>query len=491
MSELSEAQYTHGYDLTRKAKSLEYLTERTDELWEGDFLPFRDDQFFHQRLTSPSRLFRREPEFKQQILADLSAECTNEQLVEITDYIDVARQMVAPSNEKPLNTFFSLVTIITDLNNSTPGGYLDPMSSRVNVVGSLLAEKIANGFEPEQLLEAQAYSINMARRLEEMYALTRKRYYETFHDKIDAIARRLVIRRHALNYVESLPADGVDIVSTAEAKDHSAFIRELFEEIRATQKYGVKMGYVPDDEFGSFIFHPSVDFAPMLSTNTAPGHIDASSLVAGTNAVAEVIHSKSDNPRKVRPNIVLNQEGNDLYWDVTALEPWGIMYIGKDGEIYSDRLCQDPIVNMAIAAGKYTAYRNQQAKILAHYYDATHAIEPNDNNPAATSVPIIHSAVQTADRTPLDSINRLIIPRLRNQSEQSDKGDMPIHTVRRHDVTWHVRKLPKGWKASQAGIDLAKQLGVRIEEGETIVKDHKRGSELLGEVVGYRLIKRQ
>lgn len=94
----------------------------------------------------------------------------------------------------------------------------------------------------------------------------------------------------------------------------------------------------------------------------------------------------------------------------------------------------------------------------------------------------------------MESIKRLVIPRVRahheGQNVESTQTDHLERTVRQHNVTWHIRELPNGWRASPAALELAQKLGITLKENETIVREHKRGSRLLGEVAAHHLITR-
>jgi hypothetical protein len=167
--------------------------------------------------------------------------------------------------------------------------------------------------------------------------------------------------------------------------------------------------------------------------------------------------------------------------DATALDALAHFFLGPDGELYTGIDCRTSLRDIALRHNKYHAYRDLQATIIAHYFDLTHSLDEVAGVQKREPQPL-----KTAG-TPLESIERLVIPRVfRKKSSVSGSSDQPIRTLRRHGVTWHVRKLPEGWRASPRAHELARELGVTLGEHETIVKEHKRGSKELGEVTSHR-----
>ena len=165
--------------------------------------------------------------------------------------------------------------------------------------------------------------------------------------------------------------------------------------------------------------------------------------------------------------------------------------IGKDGELYADPGGHFSLRDIAVKKGRYVAYRELQARMLAHYFDLTHTLEEVE-----TAQEGVQEAIQTRPFSqtldPLQSIERLVIPRTSLSKEktptQSDAEDIGQPKVRRHGVTWHRRRLPDGWHASPEALKRAAELGIELADNETVVKRYRRGSRLLGEVVAHRLV---
>ncbi len=91
--------------------------------------------------------------------------------------------------------------------------------------------------------------------------------------------------------------------------------------------------------------------------------------------------------------------------------------------------------------------------------------------------------------TPYEGLRRIVLARqkvltvlkddiLRDLAAQID--EVPNRQARQmaeHDVIWHIRKLPRGYRASQQARGEAAQYGVELADyGETFVQEHKRGN---------------
>jgi len=85
----------------------------------------------------------------------------------------------------------------------------------------------------------------------------------------------------------------------------------------------------------------------------------------------------------------------------------------------------------------------------------------------------------------------LIIPRLRAFVENPEELVRELEkeiaediertetksSKRRHEVTCFARRLPKGYKASPSALALAQDEGIRLDENETCVRRHERGTQ--------------
>jgi len=66
-----------------------------------------------------------------------------------------------------------------------------------------------------------------------------------------------------------------------------------------------------------------------------------------------------------------------------------------------------------------------------------------------------------------------VVEEIEEEKEQTIIEEEEVETVPDMDISKCIRKLPKGKKASQKAIDLAKSYGYELKEGETFVKPKK------------------
>jgi hypothetical protein len=284
-------------------------------------------------------------------------------------------------------------------------------------------------------------------------------------------------------------------VSNQEVEEQSRYVAELFTAIRANQRYGVKMGYVSDDRLGGALLFGPIMQAGMFSS---PEEISSTyhPLLDQTDATATVVHTQRKHHQRIKV------ERYDAYGHTTAgfsgLGPSAVLFLGGEGELYTWRDCKVSLRDIAVQKGKYKAYRDLQASVIAHYFDLTHRLE----DVARINRTLRERPSQVTPGTPraLESIARLVVPRVKWYDEKviPDAADSPMETaeeesvrsVRRHNVTWHIRQLPEGWRPSPAALELAEKMGVTLGQNETIVKEHKRGVLELGQITSHQFIRR-
>lgn len=125
-----------------------------------------------------------------------------------------------------------------------------------------------------------------------------------------------------------------------------------------------------------------------------------------------------------------------------------------------------------------------KAEIAANFYDLTTPVydEINAGSPNYPNIP-------QEQKEDFDPVTQLLIPRVRRLNQPQSTVSDVVREVRAHDVTWYVRLLRNGWRASPDAIARAKELNVILAENETFVKAHTRGTR--GEkALGYQAIRR-
>lgn len=466
-------------------QSQQDLNDRAEVLKEDDLRPYDDDEFLLQRLEGTNRLLRRVPELQGQITDALHA-TDDESLLALVETIEAERQRVAPQQEKPINRVLSFLTLAAAVRRQMTDANA---KNRGNAFMRLTSKKIADSFQEKQLLTADLSAMFLHRRFKALDEVDNSwepgKVYacKVITEMLMHDARR---RRLFYEYIEKFPKSREsERITHDEALRDSQVTAEFFAEMRASQRFGMKMGYIADARGGTLILKPPVP----LEARELASQSNAHPLLAKVNAIAGIVHSRKKSHDRIKHEII--QEGNNLAFDSTHLDPIVDLSLDENGELCSDIDCRTTLRDIAVEKGNYRAYRNFQATILAHYFDMTHSVDEimRIKQKMQTLAPF------TSDNPNLAAFMQLVVPRIRYITEGEDTNDTdddqdrePGYHVRRHDVVWHIRQLPEGWSASPDAIELAKSLGVQLKEGETVVREHKRGSRLLGEVGAHQIV---
>ncbi len=252
--------------------------------------------------------------------------------------------------------------------------------------------------------------------------------------------------------------------------------RLLTEEAMRQRKYGTKSAYIEASIGGSWIFHDGHDWVQkMTKGRPAKGQYD--------NIAAVVEYSERDTLRDLRFGFAVDEDGSMRRTGNESDGTRATFYIGKDGTISLDPHGLD---NLRLGLGLSESQElGMQAEIASNFYDLS--------MPIYRHIETRTSPDSERDRRDPDfsPIKDLLIPRIRrlNQPLSDDEvTDDITRTVRRHDVVWFVRRLPKGWHASLDAVAKAQKHGIELEDNETFVRSHIRGAG--NKVLGHHAIKR-
>jgi hypothetical protein len=486
------------------------LQARKSDLYHRDLAPYADDDLLLRRTSSsPNRLLRHAPELVPQIRETFLAD-DDESLLQLADDLNLARQLYSPEHEKPVNTILSFMSLLenvnlmrAELNNE------EHIKPRLNVLFELLHRDIAYSFPEELLDDAQLTTVFLVDRVQRLYeyassdrALVGEEAIalgalDNLRLRLGGLFEAIKGRNISYKYVGGMPDSLGEAISHKEAEADSRYISELFAAIRANQSYGVKMGYISEDKLGgALIFSPPLSAADFSDTEELQSAYHP--LLDKTEAVAQILHTQRKHHRRVKAQ--KSEAEGYSYVTLGELGPAAVLSLGPDGELYTRLDCKVSLRDIALQKGKYKAYRELQATVLAHYFDLTYPLE----DVARTNKALRENPPQTNPETPqgLESIERLVVPRIKRHHEEAmldpailhqeadEGGDQPARSVRRHGVVWHRRKLPEGWNPSPAALELAEKLGVTLGKNETIVKGHQRGKLALGQIIAYLFVSR-
>lgn len=478
------------------------------DMIQGDLAPYTDnDDFLMRRMVGPNRLLRHAPELESQIREAFLAS-DDESLLELASDLSLARQLYSPEHEKPVGTILSLLNLLEKMNNIRAElDNEDHVIPRINVTFELLYRETANSFAATQLDNAQLAADYISHRAQMWYEEASERNHHQREEsiamkalnnlriRIGGIYEAIRARNDSYKYVDALPDDIGETVSQQEAEADSRYITDTFRAVRAGQEYGVKMGYIGEEDLGgALLFSPSLAAENFLDNEILQTTYHP--LLDKTDAIAQIIHTERKHHRRVKATRTETHGYSTVGFDDLGLA--ATLTLGPDGELYTWRDCKVSFRDIALQKGKYQAYRKLQATIFAHYFDLTHSLDT-----VARVTKMLREAPPQPQPDPRSTrafFERLVVPRVRyskepvgpsdDHSSEGSETDQPGRTLRLHGVTWHTRKLPEGWSPSPAALELAEKMGIKLEPGKTFVKEHKRGSAALGEVTIHKLVKR-
>jgi hypothetical protein len=475
---------TKTLDLTLPPSEEEFR-ENFTQLLDTDLKPYvAHNNILLRRLKNPNRLVRQAPELITQMSETFQAD-DDQSLYDLAEDIDIARQLYEPENTKPINRLLSYLTLMETTSSFSEEAHI---RERRNAVDALVAQKVADSFDEDQLDRALQSAAFLEMKLDELASQTPNNQFSILRAKMHVLRGEIKSRHSAYKYIDMLPEDtDTDIATPEKVEKDSKVTAGLFETIRSTQAFGVKMGYISERTGGTLVFSPPFDAASLDLPNVHPIRKDDFSVV-------EIIHSRKQKHQRLKLGFDQTVEGVAEV-STTDLDPIINISIGKDGELYGDSYGKISIRDIAVRKGRYAAYRELQAHLYAHYYDLTHRLEDVYQAQKETGEKTDPAEPFSQTTDPFETMTRLVIPRV-----QLTKGELASATeaevtedayskVKRHGVTWHRRVLPEGWHASPKALELAAKLGVTLKDNETLVKEHERGSRLLGEVTAHHLVK--
>lgn len=471
-------------------------------LFDRDFKPYEDFDLHGRktndgsilllrRLSAESRILRDYPKLREIIVEALGSEDTKElsDAAELTQ-LAFAESLQGREDRPAINTILSHVCLARNISDlAIDNGGDSPNLGGVNYIAHQVALIIAQSIPDEMVDQYRATAQYLMHRTGQVIT---GGDYNFVRAKISVLDTLLFGRDIAYRYAEAIPHQGPDeTLSPAEVNRDSHEIADLFADIRAARHYDPKLAYRRHRMGGSLIFGS----ANYDIDSTKPGFF-IHTLMYDLPTIARVVHSTSMSPSSLKPNVVRQRDVTSH--DYTSLNPAAIIHIGSNGELYADAFGAISIRDIFICQGKYREYRELQAEILASYFDMTQPVE--------TVLRIRQQHPESFDFTedsgngePMDIIRTLVVPRIRyvydGRSERADGDDTPAElpdkkarVVRRHRVTLFKRRLPEGWYPSPEALQRAKDNGMELEPGWTVVKVHDRGSKVLGEVAGHRLL---
>lgn len=326
-----------------------------------------------------------------------------------------------------------------------------------------------------------------------------------YSDKVHRLMFQLNQRIVVQGYIENLPSDEnqENLVDDTQIEIDNNNISSMFKQALSSQYCGVKNGFIRSRNNNSiFVFlDPQILREKVRSTLSSDKEYEMQEMVTpliNQDAIAIVMETNKTQDKNDIKNFFSKLNNFDFSNPESKLEDYldtKIDFVIKKGGDITSSFSSGSLERIARDEGKYSSFRQVQAEILADLIDLVTPIEYSEKAFEIEDEEDKRLASKRERVNDVDDIfGRLLLPRIKAARQLSTKKyskDSEQHReIRLHNVVWHIRKLPNGWHTSPEAIMMAKEAGIALNEGETFVRPHKRGSKKLGEVVANLLVKR-
>lgn len=458
--------------------------EELNAFYDRVLAPFADEKLFYERLFAENSYLRKNPGLRKDIKKLVIAD-DDQSILDMVDLLDLSRQLDSPPNQTPFRAIMAQLTLDREINGLKVEALgADGSATRANALMGLVARRFVDSIPDDQLHTYDATAQFICHQIKRTKGLSGNQS-EWFGVKSLFISHLIQQRIVLEEYFDGMPDNDPEPVSPEQVDADSELIASLFGRAREGQRYGVKIGYKPQDyRQGSLVFSPPIEAKIELAraNNIHPlmfskgEHYPVASVVdtAQTSFDKKIAYREAE----VAPALVLGG---------LNINSRGMFILLDNGELATFHNNVD-FAQKAAQKGSYNAYRQLQAEILADYIDLISDLG------LSVAVKDIHAPrsgeVNYREQSGTDVVRKLLIPRIRALREDRTDDAGPRREVRLHGVVWHIRHLPKGWHASPEALELAQEAHIKLGDGETFVRAHQRGSKELGEVVTHTLVTR-
>jgi hypothetical protein len=301
--------------------------------------------------------------------------------------------------------------------------------------------------------------------------------------KLKTFTDGLSSRIHTEKLVENEPP--METLSIEELRNHN---NRLAQELELKRGYGVKSSVHQEKEREFWSLHDAFDLQAQLAMTGSDSGIRPERWSADMRMVA-IEHGEEDDrtlASLIRPVVV--ESGNE-HTDLSRVGH--ICYMDKKGELFAEITGITPLAKIYEGQGKLVNYEALRQKLLRNFYDLTVPVEVAQQAQRATTAIFRGEATpqpSSEGDTPRRVVHDLLLPRLREVQKYTPEElaalesplpeaalpsrNKPSYTDMEPNVVYHKRKLPPGYKASAAALELATERGIILGEGETFVKEH-------------------
>jgi hypothetical protein len=276
---------------------------------------------------------------------------------------------------------------------------------------------------------------------------------------------------------------------------------KLWQELRATQTYGVKPAIAPSLSLGNakeWLFNNSRDEFKSSDPRTIAATLNspmATVIGASTHFTKSVISSavvtySNANARGQMTHLSQVFEDGDAY----AAKHFSFM-LNRDGQITTTEGIQ--LTELAEGYGFELEYEELRSEIMGMFFDLVTPVYVQE----VVSQEVKLNPSPIGETSPNGKLRTLSLARIRTlqvlkddisnvirKEREEERNKTNLRSLVKHPVVGHIRNLPATFRASDDARELCrKDLGIELSDyGETYVREHERGKVLEKDRKGHR-----
>ncbi len=444
-------------------------------LFEFDY----DEDALAERLINPNPVYDQDGQLFAPIVDALTSSSNDLQDKALEAGLAVAEYIKnqGPNTRKRLTGYLQACFQIDRLKIGLtgPSGSMVPENSILFYARQSLIEDLEPSLSTHKTVSKVAESVSRLYEKEE--------WFGWFVPKAFTLVEELTLRHNSRAVTDMFASESKESIEQYGGRQtlHND-IKGFVSETMRNRKYGVKAAYIPASIGGSWVYYDGEDFKELYKTQNHSRELmpDAAAVIFYTDK------ESLENLVPVRKKVDL---GNGVIvrigGAIEEIEPRLRLVLSYQGELFLDVSQFMPLEKEL--RGNPGLYEAILAEIIANFHDLTVPLDTID----VTKQPNI-TQLSKKQKENYDPILQLLIPRLKKRyiSEVAEdrNGDKNTRMVRLHDVTWFIRTLPHGFKATPEAIARAKEHDIPLAPNETFVRSHKRGKD--NEVKGHIVEKR-
>lgn len=314
-----------------------------------------------------------------------------------------------------------------------------------------------------------------------------------YYPKVMNLAMRLGMWQHTARWFKSMRSKLDRVVQSTDIDEVKTSSEELWPKVKEGRGYGIRNCFFPsslflDDNQAFFMIDEALGAEDNRFLRTIQRDLVGIMGVGLRPRVYEKVEPyinkyqvSSDGKRKVQGYII----------GVSGV--YQLFPISQAGELRTSPIVHTPLKRAFEREGMSEIYEMFRLFTYLRLYDLTHRADLVDNLPSVEEVE--REAIKGSRRLgglvkgPVKQIDfrRLLVPRvkplvpepqLKAQLTEED-GEKVRRFVDQYKVKWFTRRLPQGYHCSDQAKEYAKAHKVTLLEGETIVREHWRGTDLV------------